>query len=45
MQEVGDEADEWDPPSSDRSYGTLPSEKEREEQGRGSKDISRAHAN
>jgi hypothetical protein len=42
--ELEDEADEWSPPGSDRSCGNRLSEREREEQDRGSKDISRAHA-
>jgi len=37
-----DEADEWGPPETDRCRGTQLSGMEREEQGRGSNDISRA---
>ena len=44
LLELEDEADEWGPPGSDRCCGTRMSEMEREEQDRGSKDISRAHA-
>jgi len=37
--EGGDEADEWSPPSSDRSCGTSLSKRKREERVRGRKDI------
>ena len=44
MLEVEDIADKWDPPNSDGSCGTQQSEREREEQGKGNKDILRACA-
>ena len=42
--ELEDEADEWSPPRSDKCRGTQLSRMEREEQGRGSNDISCAQA-
>ena len=42
--ELEDEADEWGPPRSDRCRGTQLSGMEREEQDRGSNNMSRAQA-